>query len=92
MVSKLEKLIRRLRARWRSRIHFAFGWPKDCAGWKDAALRPLIRALPYSAVLDGCACGVRSVKNSRPIKKPWRIITDYFPPQPGDLQDVRRRP
>ena len=50
MVSKLGKMIRclSLRARWRSRIHFAFEWPKNCAGWKDAALRPIIKALPYT--------------------------------------------
>ena len=78
MVSKLGKMIMRLRAKWKGRVRFAFEWPTDCAGWKDFALKPIPNALSYSTTFDGCAYGPRSVKNGKPICKPWRAVTDHF--------------
>ena len=78
MVSKLEKMIVRLCAKWKGRVRFAFQWPKDCAGWKDFSLKPIPKALSYSTTFDGCAYGLRSVKNGKLIRKPWRVVTDYF--------------
>ena len=34
--------------------------------------------LSYSTTFDGCAYGLRSVKNGKLIRKPWRVVTDYF--------------
>ena len=55
----------------------AFEWPYSCQYWGWHSVRKFISAMKMvEHRIDGCACGLTSIVDGRPILKPWRIATD----------------
>ena len=57
--------------------HFVrvFEWPRGAVGWKLEAMQPVLRTMPITCELDGCAYGLRS-RGGEWLLKPWRIVTN----------------
>ena len=54
----------------------SFEWPRYRLGWTRQTVLDFLAAFNMSTVLiDGCAFGMRH--KGEPIKKQWRIVTDY---------------
>jgi hypothetical protein len=54
--------------------HVAIEWPKSCSYWQLAKVRALLKRInAATALFDGCALGLTSIKDGRPIRKPWRV-------------------
>ena len=52
-------------------------WPTACAYWKWDCVEKLVEMLGLKTVrVHGCALGLKSVVNGKPIKKPWTLKTD----------------
>ena len=53
-----------------------FEWPRHNSGWNRPDVRRFFEQHPefQSVEFDGCMLGLKS-KDSRPIKKPWKLMT-----------------
>ena len=57
--------------------HVCIQWPTACAYWKWDCVEKLVEMLGLKTVrVHGCALGLKSVVNGKPIKKPWTLKTD----------------
>ena len=57
--------------------YIAIEWPGNCTYWKLPKVRKLIQNLGLKAVsFDGCMLGLKSVVDGKPIRKPWKILTN----------------
>ena len=54
--------------------HVAIEWPRHCSYWKLKKVYKLFKDLGLeTALFDGCALGIISRVDGRPIRKPWRV-------------------
>ena len=57
--------------------YIAVEWPRDCAYWSAPGVMDFLdRHELTSVIFDGCAFGLQSVVDHRPIRKPWRVATN----------------
>jgi len=55
----------------------AIEWPGNCKYWKLTKVIKLIKDLQLKAVsFDGCMLGLKSIVDGKPIRKPWKILTN----------------
>ena len=64
-------------------------WPKGCSYWNDpTVIRFMMEHELVPTYVDGCAVGLKSVKNGLPVLKPWTFATNDVHIW-GALQDKR---
>ena len=57
--------------------YIAVEWPRDCEYWSSPEVLDFLdRHELTSVIFDGCAFGLQSVVDQRPIRKPWRVATN----------------
>ena len=60
--------------------HIAIEWPNNCAFWRwECVCKFVSKHILESAVFHGCAVGLVSRKEGKPIKKAWRICSSLQP-------------
>ena len=54
----------------------AIEWPRDCTYWSEPDVMDFLdRHSLTSVMFDGCALGMVSVVDGRPVRKPWRAVS-----------------
>ena len=74
----LKKMVHVLRALAGPKFAASFEWPHTCDGYDPEQcpeIKDVFRLLPLVVRTDGCAHGLRSLRNGLPLLKRWRIQT-----------------
>jgi len=58
-----------------SKTESYFEWPKNNDGWKTEEVKEVMKLLPFSTEVDGCAYGLKN-QEGRPMKKTWKFISN----------------